>query len=471
MILNTPMTTPLKILHTADWHLGKYLGAFSRFEEQRAVLAEICTIADHENVDVVLIAGDVFDTANASNEAMELLYTTLKRLAFDASRGKHRPVVAIAGNHDSPERVQAPEILARHNGILLAGFPDTHFPTFSLERETGSAWSVCRSDKGFVELHLPNKPLLRLLLVPYCNEVRLKKAFASDDTARAEQEMRELLRERWHWLAQTYCAEPANPPGVNVMLAHVFMMRRPIHATPEGTAELAEEAFQQLEQPEQPEEPDEEKPILHVGGAQALYTDHLPPELHYVALGHLHRRQTIAHLPCPVVYSSSPLQYSMSEAEQQKYVVVVEAEPHKPATVRDVPLHAGKRLLRRTFESVAEAVQWLQEHPHTLVELTLQTPTFLTAHQRREIEQAHDGIVQLIPLVKHTPESDNAASAASATNTATSIDLSESIERLFTRYFAAENGGQLPNDELLDLFNEVLAATPNQPQSFTENVL
>jgi len=459
------MTTPLKLLHTADWHLGKYLGAFSRFDEQRAVLAEICTIADREDVDVVLVAGDLYDTANASNEAMELLYTTLKRLAFDKSRGKHRPVIAIAGNHDSPERVQAPDILAQHNGILLAGFPDTRFPTFSLESESGAAWSVHRSDKGFVELHLPNKPPLRLLLVPYCNELRLKKAFASDDAARAEQEMRELLRERWHVLAQTYCAEPANPPGVNVMLAHVFMMRRHSQALPERAEELVEQT-EQLEA-EQLEEPDGEKPILHVGGAQALYTDHLPSRLHYVALGHLHRRQTLAHVPCPVVYSSSPLQYSMSEAEQQKYVVIVEAEPHKPVTVRDVPLSAGKRLLRRTFESVPEAVQWLQEHPNTLVELTLITPTFLTAHQRRQIEQAHDGIVQLLPLVKHIPESPHTASVA---NTLSIIDLSESIERLFTRYFAAENGGQLPNDELLDLFNEVLAATPNQPQSFTESL-
>ncbi|MCB0293286.1 MAG: exonuclease subunit SbcD, partial [Calditrichaeota bacterium] len=99
----------MKILHTADWHLGKRLERFSRLEEQREVLEEICGIAEQEAVDAVIIAGDIYDTFNPASEAVELFYKTVKRLADEGRRA----VVAIAGNHDSPDRFAAPEPLAR----------------------------------------------------------------------------------------------------------------------------------------------------------------------------------------------------------------------------------------------------------------------------------------------------------------------------------------------------------------------
>jgi DNA repair protein SbcD/Mre11 len=75
----------MKILHTSDWHLGKRLDDFSRMEEQQVVLLEICEIAERENVDVVLVAGDLFDTFNPPTEAVDLFYKTLKRLTNNGS--------------------------------------------------------------------------------------------------------------------------------------------------------------------------------------------------------------------------------------------------------------------------------------------------------------------------------------------------------------------------------------------------
>lgn len=86
----------MKILHTADWHLGKKLDRFPRIEEQVLVLEEIINIAEKEAVDLVIIAGDLFDNFNPSVEASDLFYKTLKKLA---NEGK-RPVIAISGNHD-----------------------------------------------------------------------------------------------------------------------------------------------------------------------------------------------------------------------------------------------------------------------------------------------------------------------------------------------------------------------------------
>ena len=403
----------MKLLHTADWHLGKRLDKFSRLEEQKAVLTEICEIADHENVDAVIVAGDLFDTFNPAAESVDLFYKTLKRLSKDGRRA----VIAIAGNHDSPDRIEAPDPLARECGIIFAGYPNTAVALFSLE--TGLA--VTKSAEGFIELKLPAiKAPLRLLLTPYANEYRLKTYLGDENS---EQKLRELLSAKWADLASQYCDEN----GVNILVAHFFMM-------PEGG-----EMF---------DEPEGEKPILHVGGAQEIYTKNVPQQIQYVALGHLHENQIMDDQTCPVVYSGSPLAFSFSEADQNKFVMLIETEPGKAVSHRAVKLQKGRRLLRQRFEVIAEAVQWLQAHPDTLVELTIATDTYLTSQERKQLLEAHDGVVAIIPEIRNVDVLEDGNSR--------SIDLTRNIEDLFIDYFETRHG-QKPNQRLLDLFKEVLS--------------
>ncbi len=200
-----------------------------------------------------------------------------------------------------------------------------------------------------------------------------------------------------------------------------------------------------------PEEPDDEKPILHVGGASAVFTEDIPTQIQYAALGHLHRFQTVAATPCPVCYSSSPLAYSFAEADQQKQVVVIEVEAGGEAQVRPVALRAGRRLCRQRFTEIDEAIQWLEANPNTFVELTLVSDSYLESKLKRALYAAHDGIVSIIPEI-------NAAEDASSEPSR--IDLSKDLRTLFVDYFSAKKG-QEPNDELLTLFDEVLGTESN----------
>lgn len=405
----------MKILHTADWHLGKRLEHFSRLEEQADVLAEICHIADEHQVDAVLIAGDLFDTFNPSTEAVELFYKTLKRLS---NNGK-RLVVAIAGNHDSPERIEAPDPLARECGIVFSGFPTTTVPSFKLD----SGLEVIKSIPGFMEVKLPNTEiLLRLILTPYANEYRMKTFLGIEDS---ESELRQVLQEHWKKLADTNCDDQ----GVNLLVTHLFMVKNG------GLI---------------PEEPEDEKPINHVGGAQAIYTSNVPEQIQYVALGHLHRPFQMDDLPCPVVYSGSPLSYSFSEAEQQKFVNILHAEPGRPIQYEQIPLNSGKRLIRHRTEGADEALQWLAQNPDTLVELTLVTESYLTAMERKAILTAHDGIVAIIPEIRTT--------GTEPTERKT-INLNQEMDELFKDYFQTKTGQSL-NEELLTLFQEIKAERP-----------
>ena len=197
-----------------------------------------------------------------------------------------------------------------------------------------------------------------------------------------------------------------------------------------------------------PEEPEDEKPILHVGGAQVIYSENIPSQIQYAAFGHLHRKQTIDTQPCPVVYSGSPLSYSFAEADQKKYVIVIDAEPGKTPIVSNHELTRAKRLLRKRAEGIDEALEWLQENQSELVELTMVTETFLTAEERKILVNAHSGIISIIPEQKSG--NGNQANARPA------IDLSKGMEELFADYFRQAKG-QAPNQRILDLFKEVLA--------------
>ena len=403
----------MKILHTADWHLGKRLQEYSRLEEQKLVLDEICQIADQQDVDLILLAGDIFDTFNPTHEAVELLYKTLRRL----SKNGTRPIIAISGNHDSTQFVEAPDPLAREMGILFYSRYDTVIPVGKLD----SGVEITRSESGFVELKLPQFDFsARLILAPYANEVSLRTHLGEEDR---EAEFRNLLARNWQDLADRYC----DTAGVNLFVGHFFFMK-------EG------------EKPEA--EPESERPILHVGGTQALFTDHLPSQIQYAALGHLHRYHTVSHPSIPVVYASSPLAYSFSEADQEKKVVIIHAEPAKPLSYHPIGLSQGRPLYRVKFDELANALQWLEENPYCFVELTYETDHSIDAATRKAILKAHDGIVNLIPQIKNPlGQQDYSLQVA---------DLGKDMVTLFQLFYQSEKG-QEPNDELLGIFKEVIS--------------
>lgn len=408
---------PMKLLHTADWHLGKRLEKYSRLDEQQAVLDEFIALADKNEVDVVLVAGDLFDAFNPAVEAVELLYKSLKRL----SKNGERLVIALACNHDSPDRIDAPDVLARECGILFAGYPHATIAAGAL----CNGFRIIRSEPGFIELQVPGYQYpLRLLLTPYANEYRMKTFLG---VANEEEEMRNVLGAHWQQLATKYC----DNRGVNILMAHLFVMKK--GALP-------------------PEEPADEKPILHIGGAQAIYSENIPENLQYVALGHLHRYQEIDRDRLPIVYSGSLLSYSFAEAGQQKNVVLIQAEPGKKASFEKLPLTSGKPLYRKRFETIPEAVEWLQQCGEAWIELTMVSDDFMHAEDRKQLLQAQSGIVTIIPEIRNKLGIAEGGKA---------IDLSLSIEELFAQYFSFKSGQQ-PNNELMALFKEIRAEQVNE---------
>ena len=407
----------MKILHTADWHIGKKLENFSRLAEQEIVMDEICRVAEQEEVDLVLVAGDLYDNPNPGAEANTLLYKTLHRL----SNNGRRAVIAIAGNHDAPSRIDAPHPLAQQNGIIMVGDPMKAVDPFALD----SGLQVLNSAPGFVELKLPhyNYPV-RVLLTPYASELTLRQYL---DRNNEEEELRRILDDRWTNQCETWCDEK----GVNLLTAHLFVMQK-------GK--------------ERQEEPDDERPILHIGGASPVFTENIPEAIQYVALGHLHRYQHLKGAGCPVVYSSSPLAYSFNEENQQKYVALVKAEPGKEAEVKGIPLQQGYRLVRERFTSEEDALEWLAQNPHCYCEITLVSNMALSSESKQRLYSQHERLLGIVPELTG-PDEQNENPAV------TGVNVRQDIRILFREYFQQKHNGQEPDESIMQLFDEIRNTT------------
>jgi DNA repair protein SbcD/Mre11 len=404
----------MKILHTADWHLGKRLESFNRHDEQVAVLDEICYIADREQVDAVIIAGDIFDSFNPPNESIDLFYKICKRLTNNGLR----PVIAIAGNHDSPERIEAPDPLARECGIIFAGFPNTQVPLFSLS----SGLEITQSEAGYIAIKLPQYDYpLHILLTPYANEERLKKYLGEKDR---EVALREFVSQQWQ---EKISRIPQN--GVNILMAHLLFVR-------DNQTVIKED--------------EGEKPIF-IGTASAFYPEDIPDGLQYVALGHLHRFHYVAKTRLPIVYSGSPLAYSFNEENQEKYVIIVEATPKSIAKIKEIPLSNARKLLKITAENTVDALEKLEAVPNALVQLTLKTKFYLDPSITQPLFEAHKGIVP--PIIAQTEEDTEGVTVSRQ------LDF-DNIENMFLQYFKFKKKEE-PSEELMQIFKEVIAEEKN----------
>ncbi|MDQ3958573.1 MAG: exonuclease SbcCD subunit D [Actinomycetota bacterium] len=285
----------MRILHTGDWHIGKKLGRIDRVDEAEAVLDEVVGIAADEDVDAVLVAGDLFDRAAPPLPYLSLVLDTLMRLASDGRR-----VVVIPGNHDSPE-------LMRVLGPLLSGFGVSvvHKP---LAPEDGGVVVVPARDGATAA---------RVACLPFVHEAQVIDVMDVPEEGYKSyaDRIRHLTSHYARWMVAHH-----DPKAADLLMGH-FMVHG---AVPSGTERE-----------------------LHIGEAYMATAEAIPPEIKYAALGHIHQAQDAPGSAVPARYCGSLLQLDFGEAGQGKSVCIVDVAPGmRPAQTKCVPLTAGRTLMR-----------------------------------------------------------------------------------------------------------------------------
>ncbi|MEA2589358.1 MAG: repair protein SbcD/Mre11, partial [Actinomycetota bacterium] len=280
----------VRILHTADWHVGKKLGRVDRRGEFEQVFDEIVAIARDQKVDLVIVAGDLLDRAFAPYDAISLVLDVLRRLADAAGH-----VVVIAGNHDSVALLDLLAPWLRDLGILLV--PHIRRPS------EGGVLTVPSRD---------GTETAAIAAFPFLHEA----------------EVVDFMQESEEWFkgydqrVQRICArlcDALDPDAVKILTGHFFV----------AGAELGGGERR-----------------IQVGPQYAATVHAIPPNIHYAALGHVHRPQEIAGAAVRARYAGSLLQLDFSERTHRKEVVLVEASAHKPPRVWSQQLDSGRRLLR-----------------------------------------------------------------------------------------------------------------------------
>lgn len=292
----------MRLLHTADWHLGRTIRGRSRTAEFDAVLREVTDIAVSEDVDVFVVVGDIWDTMSPPPEADRLLYAALRRLVEAKI-----DVVLIAGNHDNPRRLAA-------------------FGQFADLLGVHTQATVRRWDEGGT-IHIERGgERLNLAALPWIPEGRAINAEeilgpAYDSLARYA----DFAGQVFEQAARGFTAD-----AINVFAAHVFVDGATV-ATLDGSERR-----------------------IHIDQTYAVSPAMLPSSAQYVALGHVHQPQVVTAANGAAAYSGSLLQLDFGERDQRKVVRIVDLEVGRPARHRTVPLTSGRRLaeVRGTFDEV-----------------------------------------------------------------------------------------------------------------------
>lgn len=295
------------MLHTSDWHLGHRLYERERREEQAMALDWLLRTIEAEEIELLIVAGDIFDLTNPPNYAREQYYDFLGRLRATGCR----QVVIIGGNHDSPSMLDAPAALFRHFAIHVVG---------------GATEKL--ADELIPILDANGKVAGQVAAVPFLRDRDLHYSLAGESAQDREKRLQEGIRAHYHNLAELLAAQEKTGPYIAT--GHLY-------------ARGAESAARQDN--------------IYIGSRENILAEQFPALFDYVALGHIHRPQKVGGLD-KIRYSGSLIPLDFSETVDEKSVVVIDFSQQKPLPeIIAVPRFRRLKSIRGKLEEVKSALE------------------------------------------------------------------------------------------------------------------
>jgi exonuclease SbcD len=303
----------LRSLHTADWHLGHRLYDRDRTAEHRAALAWLLETIDAEAVDLLVVAGDIFDVTNPSNQARELYYDFLGRLAKTKCLG----AVIVGGNHDSPAMLDAPREVLRSLNLHVVGAART--------RVQDEVFQIAGRE--------PGDPGLIVAAVPYLRERDVRKARFGETSEERLADLQSGIREHYRQVAAAAEALRTDPASPIIATGHLFAGGASDHA--------------------------EKKSYIYQADEHNIEGKQFPKVFDYVALGHIHRAQIVGGQE-HIRYCGSLIPLTFVEGQQVRSVRIVEVDKAGlPVISRQVNVPYFRKLIRLndTLEAVSETLR------------------------------------------------------------------------------------------------------------------
>ena len=391
----------MRILHTADWHIGQRLYERPRIDEHRQFLEWLLKTIKCKKVELLLVSGDIFDTSLPSADAMNLYYEFLYRFSTETEAY----AVITAGNHDSPRHLEAPKEFLKMGRIYVVG-------------------RAANAEECVFELP-PDDSKVSVAAVPYLSESELSHISFETEVEKAER-YRERLKALYQ---QCVDAMPAELP--KILMGHLF-----VHNGKKSDSERE----------------------LQIGGATAICVEDFPKGVDYVALGHLHRPQNINGASYPVRYSGSPLPLRFNEATYRKTVCLlkVSGDGNSPS-VEEIEIPVFRELCTVEGKDLESVLKRAREEDWTgkyiRVKLTLDKPDVGIADKVRDAFRERGGDALIVEL-----------EVPIGNGSRISYEKMREPTEIF-KEFHLDKYGKEPDEQLLKTFRELLRVAKNKEVS------
>ncbi len=402
----------MKILHTSDWHLGRSLYGRKRYDEFAGFLDWLSSIIESEGIDILLVAGDIFDTSTPGNRSQELYYRFLCKVS--ASCCRH--IAVIAGNHDSPSFLNAPKELLRTLNVYVTG-----------------AITENTEDEVFVLKDEQNRPEAIICAVPYLRDKDIRTAGPGETIEDKNAKLVEGLRNHYADVCSTAMEKQAafkkdgHTDVPIIAMGHLFTA---------GGKTVDGDGVREL----------------YVGSLAHVGEDVFPASINYLALGHLHVPQCVGNRE-HIRYSGSPIPMGFGEATQSKKVIVVEFNTPSPL-IREIQIPCFQPLERiaGSFDEISARIEVLKNNESNAWLEIEYTGSGISGNLRELLYDALTDSSMEILRIKNKRLIDRVISTINEDETLDKLDVNDVFERCMDAF-------DLPPEdrsELIDSYNEIV---------------
>ncbi|MBE7687106.1 exonuclease subunit SbcD [Tenacibaculum finnmarkense genomovar ulcerans] len=400
----------MKILHTADWHLGHRLHEHSQLEEQTLFLAWIENYISNEKIDLLLISGDIFDTSSPSNQSLTMYYNFLVKLQKTSCKN----IIITGGNHDSPGTLNAPKELLNALSIKVVGKATEKI-----------------ADEVF-EININDEKVL-IGAVPYLRDGDIRRAVAGESFDDLTDKYKKALINHYQEIAiESEKINSSNAPVI--AMGHLF-----------ATGGSVSDSEQNI----------------YVGTLGHIGAQDFPTYFDYVALGHLHRPQIVGEND-KIRYSGSPNILSFSELTYDKKIIVLEISANKISNIDDVIVPNFREFykLKGSMDDCIAKFPSIISNSYQLkpwVEIVLDQDNTIQTDELKIASEAYDFEILKITLKNQRKIKGIEELLADATS------IKELVPTEVFKLKCEEMDFDLDqNQQVWDAFNEVLQAVKNQ---------
>ncbi|MBC6696442.1 exonuclease subunit SbcD [Terrisporobacter mayombei] len=403
----------MRFIHTSDWHIGKNLEGHSRLEEQEKFCNDFIQIVEENDIDMVIIAGDVYDTSNPPAGAETLFYKTVCKLA----KGGKRCVLVIAGNHDNPERLSAVTPLASEQGIIILGYPLSK----AVERKY-EGFEIVEAKEGCLKLNI-NGEKATIITLSYPSEKRL------NDVIKDAESDEELQRSYSSKVGEIFrkLEENFEDDSINIAVSHLYVAGG---------------------------DPSDSERQIQLGGSLTVDKQDLPQRAQYIALGHLHKPQKASER-LNVYYSGSPLQYSKKERIYAKGANIVDIKAGEKPEIKPIYFNNYKPIEVFKCNGIEEALQVCEENKDRDIwsYFEIKTDEVISQSNIKKMKEYLKDIVEIKPIITSDYEYEE-------------VDIKEkSMGQLFSEFYKFREKCE-PRGEIMDLFLNLVSKEGEEDETY-----